>query len=288
MPAMQHLRPVVISAPFGNYVQPAGTTPTLGTFTAEARSGRAWRILKTVRYYRRLGAWVNKIGLRNPGIDWLAAKVDRGKIDVADKLISIHGFTPDDWHTLLEKVAALRPLGVELNMSCPNVGEIDWPPDLFADALSAANAAGSLLIVKIPPVNWRLMVEAAAGAGVTHFHACNTLPVPAGGMSGLPLKPLALRVVGDLRTQHGDALALIGGGGITTPADVEAYRQAGADHVALGTKLMHPKYLWTHRDVQPLIERAESWQSAEQADADAAGRVDPPRKAITTTGGRVA
>ena len=79
------IKPLIVGAPFGNYIQPAGCTATLGTFTAARRGGlvnRAWRIMPTVRYYRRMRAWVNKIGLRNPGIDWLAAKVEQGKIDV--------------------------------------------------------------------------------------------------------------------------------------------------------------------------------------------------------------
>jgi len=76
-PAVPRLRPLIVSAPFGNYIQPAGCTATLGTFTALRRGGvinRAWRVLLTVRYYRRMKAWVNRIGLRNPGIDWLVGK----------------------------------------------------------------------------------------------------------------------------------------------------------------------------------------------------------------------
>ena len=115
---------LIVSAPFGNYVQPDGVTATLGTFTANARGGRVWRILKTVRYYRRLRAWVNKLGLRNPGMPWLVARVEAGKIDVKDKLVSIHGFADEDWDKLLGACHAMRPLAIELNMSCPNVGEI--------------------------------------------------------------------------------------------------------------------------------------------------------------------
>src|SRR5690606_17281372 len=133
--AVGAMRALIISAPFGNYVQPRGATATLGTFTAARRRGRVWRVLRTVRYYRRLGAWVNRIGLRNPGIEWLARKARAGKITLGDKRVSVRGFTEADWATLLERVAGLRPLAVELNMSCPNVGEIDWPRWLFERAL---------------------------------------------------------------------------------------------------------------------------------------------------------
>ena len=244
--------PVVISAPFGNYIQPAGATPTLGTFTAAARGGRVWRVIKTVRYYRRLGAWVNKIGLRNPGMAWLVNKVKAGKVDVSDKLVSIHGFTQDDWDKLLASIVEIKPMGVELNMSCPNVGEIDMHADLFKEAVET----GVPVVVKLPPVRYEQMVEHAVDAGVTVFHCCNTLPVAGGGMSGQPLKHVTLNVIEQLRETYGDRLRLIGGGGIYAEQDVADYYRVGADHIALGTKLMHPKYLFSHAGVQPILEAA--------------------------------
>ncbi|XAL99389.1 hypothetical protein OT109_17635 [Phycisphaeraceae bacterium D3-23] len=252
------IQPLIIGAPFGNYIQPAGCTATLGTFTAARRGGlinRAWRIMLTVRYYRRMRAWVNKIGLRNPGIDWLCAKVEAGKIDVSDKLVSIHGFTPDDWFTLLDKAAALKPLAIEMNMSCPNVGHISWPPELFEKAV----ATGVPIIAKIPPVNYDTMVEQAVAAGVRMLHCCNTLPNPGGGMSGTPLKHVALQCIQDLKKKlapYWDELTIIGGGGIYTPEDVDAYADLGVKHVAIATKLFNPKYLLSTAGVNPLRDRA--------------------------------
>ncbi|MFA7237460.1 MAG: hypothetical protein WC058_11395 [Phycisphaeraceae bacterium] len=253
--ALPDLQPLIISAPFGNYIQPAGTTPTLGTFTAAARPGRVIRILKTVRYYPRLRAWVNQIGLRNPGIDWLIARARSGKINLADKLVSIHGFTDSDWYTLLEKTAALKPLGIELNMSCPNVGQIDWPQDLFTHAAKLPVPG----VVKLPPVNYHDLFAQSMQAGLRCYHCCNTLPVPAGGISGKPLKPVALQCIRDIRrlaADQCDDLFIIGGGGITTPADIDDYRAAGATRFAIGTKVFNPQYLFSHAGVQPLIQRA--------------------------------
>jgi dihydroorotate dehydrogenase len=248
------LKPLLISAPFGNYIQPTGATPTLGTFTVDARPGRLWRVLKTVRYYRRLNAWVNRIGLRNPGIDWLTQQVRQQRIDLADKIVSIHGFDASQWETLLETIDQLDPLAVELNMSCPNVGEAAWPHDLFHKAA----ALGVPAIVKLPPIHYELMVDQARAAGLRTFHCCNTLPIPAGGLSGAPLKPLSLRCIRYLRaTQLGERLVLIGGGGIQTMADIDDYAEAGADHVALGTKTMNPWLLVSHASLHPLIDYAQ-------------------------------
>ncbi len=255
---MPALKPLIISAPFGNYIQPTGTTPTLGTFTALRRGGvinRAWRVLLTVRYYRRMKAWVNKIGLRNPGIDWLVDKCKAGKIDVSDKIVSIHGFTPDDWYILLEKTAALKPLAIELNMSCPNVGHIAWPEDLFDRAAAALPGA---VIVKIPPVNYDAMVEQAYAAGLRMLHCCNTLPNPGGGMSGKPLMAVALQCIQDLRRKpYWPELTVIGGGGIYQAEDVDAYANLGVKHVAVGTKVMNPKYLLNHHGIDTIRQRAD-------------------------------
>lgn len=252
------IKPLIISAPFGNYIQPAGTTPTLGTFTAARRGGilnRVWRILLTVRYYRKAKAWVNKIGLRNPGIDWLVAECAAGKVDVSDKLVSIHGFTPEDWAVLLEKLAPLKPLAIEMNMSCPNVGHIAWPEDLF----ERAAATGVPIIVKIPPVNYDTMVEQAVAAGLRMLHCCNTLPNPGGGMSGKPLMAVALQCIQDLkRKPYFDELTIIGGGGIYEADDVDAYADLGVKYAAIGTKVMNPKYLISDSGIAGIKERAES------------------------------
>ena len=264
------LQPVVISAPFGNYVQPAGATATLGTYTRLRRPGRLRRVIRTVRYYPRLQAWVNRIGLRNPGIEDLTQRIHAGRIDVADKIVSIHGFADEDWAVLLEKVGTVRPLAVELNMSCPNVGEVTWPDDLFRRALGT----GVTVIVKLPPVHWHTMAERAIEAGVRWFHACNTLPVPAGGISGKPLKPISLDVVRDLRAREsglGEHLRIIGGGGITAPADIDDYLDAGADHFAIGTRAMNPLCLVTDAPLRPLIEHADRRLAAARSAAHADG-----------------
>lgn len=232
-PLRNSLSPLIISAPFGNYIQPEGVTPTVGTFTAQRRGGRPaafGRALLTTRYYRRLGAWVNKIGLRNPGIESVKPFPRYGK-PLSQCLLSVHGFTAADWDLLLDKVAQLQPLAVELNISCPNVGEISWPDHLFAHAV----ATGVPVIVKIPPIRYEEMVRDAVESGVPWIHATNTLPVPRGGMSGVPLKPLALDAVRRLRAEFGSELGIIGGGGIRGPQDLVEYAEAGADRFAVGT-----------------------------------------------------
>lgn len=247
------IEPMVISAPFGNYIQPRQTTATLGTFTVAERPGRVWRVIKTVRYYPGIKTWVNKIGLRNPGMPWLVKQVELGRKDVSDKIISVHGFSDEDWTSLLGDIAKLKPLAVELNMSCPNVGAIEWPLSLFDDAL----ATGVEVIVKLPPVRYELMAKQAMEAGVRLFHCCNTLPVPHGGLSGKALMPVSLACIGELRGWPGGSeLRIIGGGGVTSVQDIDAYVDAGVEHVALGTKTMNPLLLLTYWPITGLVDHA--------------------------------
>lgn len=248
------LQPLIISAPFGNYIQPQGTTATVGTFTALRRGGRPaafGRAVLTMRYYRRLQAWVNKIGLRNPGIESLMRSPGHGR-PLNESILSIHGFDHDEWALLLDRVGTLQPLAVELNISCPNVGELSWPDQLFADAV----ATGVPVIVKIPPVRFQSMVESATSSGVRWIHATNTLPVAKGGMSGAPLKPLSLRVVAQLRRTYGPELGIIGGGGIRSAQDVRDYAAAGADRFAVGTYCMRPGALRGDEWVRELRDAA--------------------------------
>ena len=273
--AFRQLQPLIVSAPFGNYVQPEGATPTLGTFTAAARPGRVRQVLRTVRYYRRLRAWVNRIGLRNPGIEWLAEAVSSGRVDVADKIVSIHGFTADDWWRLLERTEKLRPLAIELNLSCPNVGEVNWPEELFANAV----ATGVSVIAKLPPVHYEGLFAEARVAGVVTFHCCNTLPVPAGGLSGAPLKPVALHCIRSLRATFDEKdrhdISIIGGGGIRTAADIDDYADAGASRVAVGTGVINPIFLVTDAPLRSLLTRARERFGETPAEAHEPGARTP-------------
>lgn len=254
------LHPVIYSAPFGNYLgDTRHVTRTLGTFTLrrrdEVRLGplqlpgaikRLWRVLKTVRYSITLRAFVNRLGLPNPGIDWLLSRENLAQ-RVAGAIISVHGFNTDEWDALFvrlmqKELSRLREVPLlELNVSCPNVRDdpTRWP----AVFESAQRVTGLTPVVKLPPIRWERLAAMAVDAGIQHFHACNTLPVDQGGMSGKPLKRMSLSVVEALRNRY-PAATIIGGGGITSDADVQEYRDAGADCFAVGSALLWPHNWW--------------------------------------------
>lgn len=171
----------------------------------------------------RSGGWVNRIGLRNPGLP----SIRRFR---PDAIYSLAAITPADWAAM----AALVPDGanVEVNLGCPNGGEHAIAPDILADLARRC----AWLSVKLPPQPEALAVaEQAVACGVAALHLCNTLPTARGGESGPRLRAAALPLVREARRRFGPRLRIIGGGGIYAPDDVAAYREAGADHFSLAT-----------------------------------------------------
>lgn len=230
-----HLNPMIVSAPFGNYFSYPypGATSTLGTFTWHYRGGpikRLWRCLLTLRYVRKAGGWVNRLGLPNPGIDAL-----RGHR--IDQIISIHGFTSDEWESLAVRAAkGHSAMAVEFNLSCPNVGATH----VAANVKTAIERIGPhRCIAKLPPVRWMALAEPLYDMGVRHFHCCNTIPTPHGGLSGKTLKQYSLWATEEISQKWYDAV-VIGGGGVTCLQDVNDYLAAGAKHVAIGSMLLNP------------------------------------------------
>ena len=68
-----------ISPPLGNYIDFPKSISIRGSFTLNERPGKWMQILKTLRYIPGVG-WINKIGLRNPGIDYAVKTYKKGEI----------------------------------------------------------------------------------------------------------------------------------------------------------------------------------------------------------------
>lgn len=234
------MKQIILSAPFGNYLNWSNCTSTVGSYTLNYRGGflyRLYRVLKTVRYYPGIQAWKNKLGLPNPGI------INCPK-NLSNKILSISARTTTDWLALFDYINNnLNPLAVELNVSCPNTGDIDITDyqEVFARKLNCE------VIIKLPPVNYESIFSLAVSQGILSFHCCNTLPTPGGGLSGKPLKLLSQSCIKWINRQ-GKLNRVIGGGGVTTQEDIKEYLDIGATNVALGSVLFNP-FLWKRFNV---------------------------------------
>ena len=144
--------------------------------------------------------------------------------------------------------------GIELNISCPNVGkgglQFALDPDAAGAVTAAVRKATDLpLMVKLSPAapDVRAIARAIADAGADSISAVNTLSGMAldrarrrpllgntyGGLSGPALKPVALRVVYEVA--QAVRIPIVAIGGIGALDDVLDFLMAGAVAVQVGT-----------------------------------------------------
>jgi dihydroorotate dehydrogenase (NAD+) catalytic subunit len=146
--------------------------------------------------------------------------------------------------------------GIELNISCPNVGRggLQFAIDAgaAAEVTAAVRRATDLpLLVKLSPnvADIRPIARAVADAGADALTAINTLSgiavSPArdrpllgnvfGGLSGPAVKPVALRIV--YEAAQAVSIPIVAIGGVTELADVLDFLAVGAVAVQVGTAI---------------------------------------------------
>lgn len=219
------MKQFLISPPFGNYIQSQYCTSILGSFTLYPRPGLVSQVFKTFR--KTKGGWINKIGLRNPGITSIE------DFD-PDNIYSIVGLEESDWIVITSYIP--HDITIELNLSCPNVHEYNITPWSLN---YVRRWRSGIIIAKLPPVE--KVDELAAmciDAGVDYLHCSNTLPTPKGGISGGQLFEVNLPIVKRLAKLYPGKI--IAGGGIYYPWVVRAYQDVGASHFSLSTIMMTP------------------------------------------------
>ncbi len=221
-----------------------------GTVTLHPRPGNPRpRLLRRPRQQ----ALVNALGFPSLGIDVVEANLRR--CSARPLVLSVSGLTVDEFRRCYQRAAPLAQ-AVELNVSSPNTAglRVFHEPAAFRELLESVNLHRKTpLFVKIPPYsNSReqdavlALVRIARELGVDGITAANTRPIeePAvkmgrGGLSGKPLLPDTLRIVGDVRREAGDNMTINACGGISTAADVARALECGADTVQVYTALVY-------------------------------------------------
>jgi dihydroorotate dehydrogenase (NAD+) catalytic subunit len=231
------------------------------TVMRDPRSGRG-----TPRMAETASGMLNSIGLQGPGIDAFAAE-DLPWLDSvgARALVSIAGNTAEEFGEVAERLADspafASVVGVEVNISCPNVANRGL---VFAcDAVSSERVVsivrerlpGTPIFAKLTPDVTDIVSIAAAAlaAGADGLTMINTLlgmvidtdrlrPQLAGvtgGLSGPAVRPVAVRalfqVTAAMRTGMLPSAPLIGVGGVRSGRDALELVAAGASAVQVGT-----------------------------------------------------
>jgi dihydroorotate dehydrogenase (NAD+) catalytic subunit len=201
---------------------------------------------------------LNSIGLQNPGVE---AVIDRyaplwatWQVPV---IVNVAGESIEDYVDVVRRLEGVPGVaGIELNISCPNVGKGGLQFAVDRDAAGAVTAAVRRatdlpLMVKLSPnvADVRVIARAIEDAGADAISAINTLSGLAldharrrpllgnvyGGLSGPALKPVALRIV--YGVAQSVAIPVVAIGGVSALDDVLDYLMAGASAVQVGTAI---------------------------------------------------
>jgi dihydroorotate dehydrogenase (NAD+) catalytic subunit len=244
---------------FGRELEPFLDVAALGAVVTKSvqlrpRSGRP-----TPRMAETPSGMLNSIGLQGPGIDGLLADdlpwlAERG----ARAFVSIAGTRVEHFAELAERLRDVPGvLGLEVNISCPNVesrGEVfACDPLAASDVIAAVRAAadpGQPVYAKLSPdvTDIVSVARACVDAGADGLSMINTLlglvidpdtmrPVlggVTGGLSGPAIRPVALRCVWQVHAAL-PQVPILGMGGIRTGLDALQFLLAGASAVSVGT-----------------------------------------------------
>lgn len=203
------------------------------------------------------GGVLNSVGLQNPGVEsflkndlpFLKSKFRKLKI-----IANISGNTVEDYMEMARLMSGSDVDIVEMNISCPNVkeGGVAFgtnPNTVFEITEKVKSCSKKPLVVKLSP-NVTDIAEIACAAqkgGADGLSLINTLlgmkidiksrrPIlknNVGGMSGPAVKPIAVRMVWQVK--NAVDIPIIGMGGIADGSDAIEFMLAGASLVAVGT-----------------------------------------------------
>jgi dihydroorotate dehydrogenase (NAD+) catalytic subunit len=236
----------------------------LGALTVKSLAAFAWAGNAPPRLHATAGGgMVNSVGLQGPGVErWAADELPALRAGGVPVIVSLWGRSVDDF------TAAARLLAphvdacaaVELNVSCPNLEDASrmfaHSPAATAAVVAAVRGVGldRPLLAQLSPNTFEVVdvARAAVDAGADGLTLVNTVlglvidaesrrPVlgnGAGGYSGPPIKPVALRVVHEV-TRALPGVPVIGTGGVASGIDAVEMLLAGASAVGVGTINFH-------------------------------------------------
>tara|TARA_E500000178_G_scaffold18341_1_gene17351 strand:- start:677 stop:1369 length:693 start_codon:yes stop_codon:yes gene_type:complete len=215
-----------ISPPFGNYISLPYCKSIKGSYTLEPRPGLLKQIWNTLYYDSKMHGWVNKIGLRNKGLDYGIGQYNHDK-----DILSIAILKEDDIEKIVTKIP--EKTNIEINISCPNINK----KLVNTNLQKFLNKNREWCIIKCSPHITEKELNQYYQCGFRQFHFCNTLPVENGGLSGKTLTPYVQKLSKHMKEHYKDCV-LINGGGIETIQDMKKYQYA--NHHSISTLLFRP------------------------------------------------
>lgn len=270
----------VASGTFGYGQEYAGLfdISRLGAVTVKGIRACPWPGNPLPRHTEVPGGMMNAIGLQGPGVEAFIAEdmpflVERQ----VPTIVNIWGTSVEEYAQVAARLTGVPGVvGLELNVSCPNVKEggasFGTRVETFTEVVKAVREATTLPILpklapNVPDV--RPFVKAAQEAGANAISLINTLPAMAvdletrrpvlanrvGGLSGAGILPIALKHVWEAAQVA--EVPLLAMGGIFTAKDALDFILVGATAVAVGTATFIDPLAPLH-----VLEGMEAWLDA--------------------------
>lgn len=253
----KHLRNPVMNASgtlgYGREIEPLWPVSRLGAYVTKGLSLQPHHGNPPPRVWEVGPGLINSVGLQNVGIDrFFAEYFPLFKKRRTPIVVNFFGFSDDEYVRCAERIPTHDlVVALEINLSCPNIkqGGIclgKEPAGVFGIIRRVKDVTPLPLIAKLTPEVTNLVdiARAAYEGGADGLTLLNTMPAAAvdvakrtvpirGGLSGPPLRPIALRAVSEVARNV--PLPIIGAGGIMNATDALSFLMAGASAVQVGT-----------------------------------------------------
>jgi dihydroorotate dehydrogenase (NAD+) catalytic subunit len=198
--------------------------------------------------------WLNAVGLSNPGAPYFAKMISSNKnIPI---IVSLVGSTESDFEFMIKQFENCIVTAYELNLSCPHVEkvglEVGDDPELVKKIIKATKSVTDVPIIAkvgLGTTHYLDTVSAAIESGIDAITAINTIRAMAidveterpilsnkiGGLSGTPIKPIAIRCVYEISKKY--QIPIIGCGGVSSWEDAIEFILAGASAIQIGSAI---------------------------------------------------
>lgn len=199
---------------------------------------------------------LNCVGLQNKGVDYFCEHIYPQLKDIDTQfVVNVSGSSPEDYAECAARIDRLERIrAIELNISCPNVKHGGMAFGTTCEGAESVVRAvrerySKTLIVKLSPNVTSIadIARAVEAAGADAVSLINTLmgtavdierrrrvlSIGTGGLSGPCVKPVALRMVLDVRKAV--RIPIVGLGGIMTAQDALEFIMCGATAIEVGT-----------------------------------------------------
>lgn len=198
------------------------------------------------------GGYLNAVGLSNPGAPYFAKMISQNT-DVPI-IVSLVGSVEEDFEFMVKQFENVCIAGYELNLSCPHVEkvglEVGDDPNLVAKIVRKVKSSTNVPVVAkvgLGKTDYLGTVKAAIEGGADAITAINTIRAMGidvetqrpllshkiGGLSGMAIKPVAVRCVYEIASKYD--IPVIGCGGVSTWEDALEFILAGASAVQIGS-----------------------------------------------------